>query len=102
MLKKKIARCAIALPLIAGSAIAGAAEPTTLSDKQMDTVAAGTAVTVPTPAQLATVGALAWAMSSVSATPGAVAVIEGSVTARVGLAGNGTSFSHSFRIVRPT
>lgn len=101
MLKKKIARCAIAFPLIAGSAIAGATEQFMLNDEQMDTVAAGTSITVPTYAQLASIGALAWAVSSVTTVPGATAVIEGRFTARVGLAGSGTTFTSTFRIRGP-
>lgn len=97
---KHIARTAIAASLFSGSAIALAAEPMELSDRQMDSVAAGAVLTMPSAGQLASIGALAWATSYVAVSPGVIVVIDGNFTARVGLAGNGTTFTHSFIVIR--
>lgn len=89
---------AAAIALAAAALPASASEPVTLNDSQMDRVAAGAAYV--TPAQLGSIGALAWAHSEVTTTPGLTVVIEGNFTARVGLRGSGTSFDHKAIIVR--
>jgi hypothetical protein len=96
MSKKSL--CAIALTSLLGVSGIASAEPMMLMDSQMDEVSAG--LSSPMLSQMASIGALAWATSSVTAAPGAVAVIEGRFTARVGLTGNGASFTPVFYVVR--
>jgi hypothetical protein len=90
--------CTIALSSLVGVAGTAAAEPTMLMDSQMDQVSAG--ISPPTTSQMASIGALAWATSSVTAAPGATAVIDANFKVQVGLAGNGASFNPTFYVVR--
>jgi hypothetical protein len=91
--------CTIALLSLVGAAGIASAESTMLMDSQMDEVSAG--ISPPTTSQMASIGALAWATSSVTTAPGAAAVIDAKFKVQVGLAGNGASFTPVFYVVRP-
>ncbi|RJF92501.1 hypothetical protein D3871_28285 [Noviherbaspirillum saxi] len=99
---KTLVQSAAGFSLLAASALVSATEPLALSEHQMDHISAGSIAGVPNAGQLSSIGALAWAMSQASATPGVVVVIDGHFTAQVGLGGNGTTFTHTVRIIRPT
>lgn len=89
-----------ALVLGSASALACASQPIALNDQEMDMVAAGAVTPVPTVAQFQQIGAMAWATTSVTASPGYIFVIEGNAAVKIGLAGNSITFAPRFQIIR--
>lgn len=96
MSKKFIQRIAGAF-LFSACALGYAAEPITLTENQLDSISAGTAVTGPDLSQFSSVGALAWATSTASSTPGLRFILDASVDVQVGLSNNGAVFTHRIR-----
>lgn len=97
---KKIRSGIAGASLLAACTLSYASAPLMLTESQLDTVSAGTTVTGPEGpdlSQFSSVGAVAWAMSSASVTPGLVVVIDANFDAKVGLSSNWATFTYNVR-----